>query len=907
MTPNTDIKVLNQYDEVVSVLSQDSDSKSLPYLKDKVKEKLNDPYSSIEFEAPATHEAAEFLQVENKIAIQNKDNKTLLFRIKNAEDRSDGETKMRWVYAESEALDLLNHWVRPRTFSGMTLQQMTTEILAGSGWQPGNVDWAGSRTHKVDNYKTAIEVFNELRAIFESDLFYRVEITGSRITGRYVDFPERVGEDAGRRFEFEKNMLEITRRESSEDLATALIGVGKSQDGGGYVNFSNVVWSKANGFPVDKPAGQDWVGDPDALQRWGEDGRHVMRTYRNDDQEDPAQLLWQTWKDLQKRKNPAVTFEVKVLLLESLAGYEGDKARLGDTIRPLDHSYNPPILLEARIIEMEWSLSDPEQDSAVLGEYRPRISRNYAIIKDLQNTIQANRGTWDAATRIYSGPTAPENPEDGTFWQDTSTEAPHYIYSWNATAGAWVPTGATQASDLGAVDAATAQTIARDEAEAYAEPVIHEGTTPPADTTRKWLDTSKEPNLLKVYLNGAWVAAAPTQASHVNAEQNIHVGTTAPTDTNRKWLDTSKEPNLLKAYINGAWVAAAPTAPAHVNAEASMHVGTTAPADTTRKWLDTSKSPFIFKTYQNGSWQKATPTTAAEVGAVSTADYTGAKLVAMINAEGNTVKIQGENIELTGAVTVLSDISGNMGNINAGTITLTSTGRKVTIGSGKIVSENTSDLQAPKVEMTQNWLDWYYGGTKQATIGYDGSAGALLVYGNNRMVEIAGSNVTLDNVSQIGGFMGGIAQSTDEWLRLNYSDAVEGVHTNGIYCGSSRLRTDGWLEVGSGGSTAYIGNGQLRYRGDRILFGGAGRALATYTASTRLTANITFSPALIALPRIICTLSWVSGNVSLTKVGMVYAENISASGCTIRVTSAPGYTFVSGDDLYIDYIGVLTD
>lgn len=53
---------------------------------------------------------------------------------------------------------------------------------------------------------------------------------------------------------------------------------------------------------------------------------------------------------------------------------------------------------------------------------------------------------------------------------------------------------------------------------------------------------------------------------------------------------------------------------------------------------------------------------------VSTTDYNGSTIVSKINIEPSYVKIQAKNITLQGAVTVLSDITGQLGTITAGTI-----------------------------------------------------------------------------------------------------------------------------------------------------------------------------------------------------------------------------------------------
>jgi|GEM_PF-2413855 len=53
---------------------------------------------------------------------------------------------------------------------------------------------------------------------------------------------------------------------------------------------------------------------------------------------------------------------------------------------------------------------------------------------------------------------------------------------------------------------------------------------------------------------------------------------------------------------------------------------------------------------------------------VKTSDFTGNTIASLINQTATTIKIQASKINLVGAVTVLSDITGNLGTITAGTI-----------------------------------------------------------------------------------------------------------------------------------------------------------------------------------------------------------------------------------------------
>jgi hypothetical protein len=63
------------------------------------------------------------------------------------------------------------------------------------------------------------------------------------------------------------------------------------------------------------------------------------------------------------------------------------------------------------------------------------------------------------------------------------------------------------------------------------------------------------------------------------------------------------------------------------------------------------------------------------------------------------------------------------------------------------------------------------------------------------------SNITMNSSGGIiSGPYGEMIRSIDEWLRLNAGEQ----HTNGIYCGSSLLRTDGEFQIGHAGAFAKI-------------------------------------------------------------------------------------------------------
>ena len=120
-------------------------------------------------------------------------------------------------------------------------------------------------------------------------------MSGSVVTARRVSLRGRVGADNGKRFTYTKDLVSVTREVDEGNVATALYGYGKApestdDDGnltGGYER--KLTFGDVNG-------GKNWVGDADALARWGRpDGRggktHVFGDVEFGDCEDARELL----------------------------------------------------------------------------------------------------------------------------------------------------------------------------------------------------------------------------------------------------------------------------------------------------------------------------------------------------------------------------------------------------------------------------------------------------------------------------------------------------------------------------------------------------------------------------------------------------------------------------------------
>lgn len=226
-------------------------------------------------------------------------------------------------------------YIRERALGGVQAGAALSVALEGSRWQVGRADpTAAGSVHFYDNSRQ--ECITKILETWDVELGYRIVFTGNQITGRYIDLYARRGVETGRRYAYGRGALEVVREESQAGLYTAAIGRGKGEqkfddDGeatGGFgrrINFSDVVWSKATGDPVDKPAGQEYVEIPEMTAQFGySDGSPRMKVCVYQDIEDPATLLQKTYEELLVNSRPLVQFRATIT--------EAGNLELGDTV-----------------------------------------------------------------------------------------------------------------------------------------------------------------------------------------------------------------------------------------------------------------------------------------------------------------------------------------------------------------------------------------------------------------------------------------------------------------------------------------------------------------------------------------------------------------------------------------------
>lgn len=406
----SELLIFDKHDNLLTILSNEAEQ-ACPFWDAPFKEVINQG-SFFEFSTLGDDEDSKFIVAENQVAFLDKDGYFRLFIIKEPEPINNENGPIIRAICEPAMLELVDEAISDVRAYDTTLNTALTRALSGTRWKVGlTADFGLNSTNYY--YINVVEAIQKIINTWGGEIRDRVEIKDNKIIGRYIDILPRRGADTGKRWEIDKDILSLSHKVRSYPK-TALYGRGSSLEilddagdhTGGYsrkITFADVAWSKAKGDPIDKPLGQEWVGDPGALAVYGrknEDGslRHRFGFFESSDQEDPVKLLQETWDALQQQKRPVENYDMDVFLLEEITGHEHEKVRLGDTTFALDYSFSNPIETEERVVVFEYDVADPDNTGRVeLGQYIDVYS-DIDRLDNIESKLNDRAGVWDKAT-----------------------------------------------------------------------------------------------------------------------------------------------------------------------------------------------------------------------------------------------------------------------------------------------------------------------------------------------------------------------------------------------------------------------------------------------------------------------------------------------------------------------------
>lgn len=248
-------------------------------------------------------------------------------------------------------------------------------LLTGTNWSP---QFIAETNPKSTNfyYISTFDALKKVCKVWGLEMQFFVEMNGSQIGARYIDFKRKIGEAVGKRVVYGHNALEILQEVEKTNLYTALVGRGKGEqvssaedtgkDADGYgrkINFEEIVWSKAKGDPLDKPLGQKYLEIPEMTAKYGikqPDGkmRPKIGFVEFSEEEDKNELIKQTYEALIESSRPKLTLKTSTVYLKGV--------QIGDTIRVVRHDRH--LDYDTRIFEITFNRLNNESSDIKLGD-----------------------------------------------------------------------------------------------------------------------------------------------------------------------------------------------------------------------------------------------------------------------------------------------------------------------------------------------------------------------------------------------------------------------------------------------------------------------------------------------------------------------------------------------------------
>lgn len=272
------------------------------------------------------------------------------------ETETDVKDRTIYVYAEDAGLDLINDLAPAKTYpEAVGIETYIRDFTVSTGFEIRE-NQIPNETRKLswDSESTVAERLQSIAEGFDCDLSFASEVRGLRVTSKYIDILASEGAETDVILYMDKDVSNITVKESIANLATALYPTGKDgltlsgysyDDGDFYVN-GNYLFSRT------------------ALENWqrfalnSNDSGDVYRTY-SCDAETPLALCEAAVARLKVLRDPEVNYEVDIRRLSA-------PVSIRDRISIVDDKGE--LYLSAKVLQLETSITAGTV-KATLGDY----------------------------------------------------------------------------------------------------------------------------------------------------------------------------------------------------------------------------------------------------------------------------------------------------------------------------------------------------------------------------------------------------------------------------------------------------------------------------------------------------------------------------------------------------------
>ena len=826
----------------------------------------------------------------------------LLFKIVTEKVSSD---QIEYTAVESAYDELKSyHYIKDVRPENRKAGELLQTALEGTRWQVGQTYDSGTFSANF-YYISTLEAIQKIVELCGLEVTFEITLNPKthQIEHRLVNLYAQQGQRTGKRFEYGSNLLTVEREESAENLITALIGRGKGEavyhedntaeetpDGyGRRINFADVVWSKKNGNPADKPAGQEYVEDVDATAKYGfDDGKPRIGIEIFEDITDPAELLKATWSALQTLKRPQASFRAGVMDVGDLG--------LGDTVAIVRHDIK--IEYFTRVYKVTHNLLDERQNTIELGDDFSgnsitstvnNLGRSVGAVGQLANYAAVSANGKNAN---YYGQAQPINPLEGDLWYKDLGNGETDMYQYHA--GNWILITSTR--DLHNVEKQVKQ-VQDDFTTAWNKAVAADSSAAKAqqraDDVGKQLQSAQSDFDSKLSAASASASAANDKAMQAaNAAQN---------DVDEQ----IKELNAYKDTVGKTYVAKG-TVISNVNTEADASIFST----NNKLYMDAATTVFSGKAFIPDA--AIINLTASKL----TAGTIDASKISVVNLNASNINTGTLNAGLikTGSMSADRIVGGtldfkNIGvsNLSAGSIVSgTLDAAKVSVINLNASNIKTGTLDASLIKAGSMSADRISGGTidfskvNAASLSADKITSGTLDAGNVNIINMNANNIT-----------SGTIKGTNLGINLNSGEV--GFQHGRIHNSTNAVDIDldnAYISTASKDTRVILKKGEMQLVSPEFYDLSNDPYLRIYNGGTFASSNFS-QAAILGREGVTVAVSGYTGNTvngaygsfgDQSFLGLFIGKNADGTPAPVGLSGASSYVNINGGEGYGDIV-----
>ena len=325
------------------------------------------------------------------------------FEIMRIEEDKDSKT----IYAEDAGLDLLGEQVPPyKADKSYPITHYIAEFTYDSGWDIGTNEIPETITRKLEweGTDTATKRLRQLVRRFDAEIAYDFEFVHGKIHRKLIHIYKKIGEDKKVRLEVGREVSNVKRTISIENLATTIVATGA--DG---ITLAGAEYNEGS---IRSELNSIYLIDWDSVERWKragftEAGGGIVKRYESE-AKTPQALMTEAVLKLKQWNHPEVTYDVSISLLP-------EEINIGDTVAVVDNNFEPSLVVEGRISSIKKSIATKDSGEIKITNIESREDTISEKVRRLSTLVQERLFDFTSVPFVMT-----INSSNGTVFQNST-------------------------------------------------------------------------------------------------------------------------------------------------------------------------------------------------------------------------------------------------------------------------------------------------------------------------------------------------------------------------------------------------------------------------------------------------------------------------------------------------------